>query len=134
MDFPAYSETLLEHFHRPRNVGSLNKGDPSVGTATVGSLAEGEIIKLQIQVGAGDVIQRACFKAYGSCATIAAASLVTEWLQGKTLAAAAMIVDRQITAALALPPLRVQCSVLAAEAIKAAIDDYAAKRPLPGSA
>lgn len=133
MELDAYSDLVLDHFQRPRNVGSLAQGDSSVGTGLVGSVAAGDIIKLQIRVGAEDVIQRACFRAYGSCATIAAASLVTEWLQGKTLVAAGDIANRQIAATLALPPLKIHCSVLAEEAIRAAIDDYMAKKSLPGS-
>ena len=123
----AYSEKVLDHYENPRNVGSLDKSDPNVGTGMVGAPACGDVMKLQIQVGENGVIEDAKFKTYGCGSAIASSSLVTEWLKGKTLAQAQTIKNSDIATELALPPVKIHCSVLAEDAIKSAIKDYQAK-------
>ncbi len=123
----AYSDKLLDHYENPRNVGSLNKDDESVGTGMVGAPACGDVMKLQIKVSAQGVIEDACFKTYGCGSAIASSSLVTEWVKGKTLDQAMTIKNTQIAEELALPPVKIHCSILAEDAIKAAIKDYQAK-------
>jgi nitrogen fixation NifU-like protein len=120
----AYSEKVLDHYENPRNVGSLDKSDPNVGTGMVGAPACGDVMKLQIQVGENGVIEDAKFKTYGCGSAIASSSLVTEWLKGKTLAQAQTIKNSDIATELALPPVKIHCSVLAEDAIKSAIKDY----------
>ena len=124
----AYSEKVLDHYENPRNVGSLDKGDPRVGTGMVGAPACGDVMRLQIQVGADGVIEDARFKTYGCGSAIASSSLLTEWVKGKTLEEALKIKNSEIAAELALPPVKVHCSVLAEDAIKAAIRDYSEKQ------
>ena len=122
----AYSSAVLDHYENPRNVGSLDKNDPSVGTGMVGAPACGDVMKLQIQVEDG-VIKDARFKTYGCGSAIASSSLVTEWVKGKTLDEAATIKNTTIAQELALPPVKIHCSILAEDAIKAAIEDYRSK-------
>lgn len=124
----AYSNKVLDHYENPRNVGSLDKGDSSVGTGMVGAPACGDVMKLQIKVNANGVIEDAKFKTYGCGSAIASSSLLTEWVKGKTLAEAGTIKNTQIAEELALPPVKIHCSVLAEDAIKAAIADYQAKQ------
>lgn len=126
----AYSEKLLDHYENPRNVGSFEKGDASVGTGMVGAPACGDVMKLQIRVGADGRIEDAKFKTYGCGSAIASSSLVTEWVKGKTLDEAMGIKNTQIAEELALPPVKIHCSILAEDAIKAAITDYRAKHPV----
>ena len=123
----SYSKEILDHFENPRNVGSLDKTDNSVGTAIVGAPACGDVMKLQIKVDENGVIQDAKFKTYGCGSAIASSSLVTEWVKGRTLAQAKEIKNGDIAKELSLPPVKIHCSVLAEEAIKSAIDDYKAK-------
>ena len=123
----AYSNKLLDHYENPRNVGALDKNDPSVGTGLVGAPACGDVMKLQIKVGADGVIQDAKFKTYGCGSAIASSSLVTEWVKGKTLDQAMSIKNTQIAEELALPPVKIHCSILAEDAIKAAVLDYKSK-------
>jgi nitrogen fixation NifU-like protein len=120
----AYSEKVLDHYENPRNVGSLDKTSSNVGTGMVGAPACGDVMKLQIQVGEDGVIQDAKFKTYGCGSAIASSSLVTEWLKGKTLDQATAIKNSDIAEELALPPVKIHCSVLAEDAIKSAIADY----------
>jgi nitrogen fixation protein NifU and related proteins len=120
----AYSEKVLDHYENPRNVGSFPKGDPAVGTGMVGAPACGDVMKLQIKVGEDGIIEDAKFKTYGCGSAIASSSLVTEWVKGKTLDAAAEIKNTAIAQELALPPVKIHCSILAEDAIKAAIADY----------
>ncbi len=123
----AYSEKVIDHYENPRNVGSLDKNDESVGTGIVGAPACGDVMKLQIQVRDG-VITDAKFKTYGCGSAIASSSLVTEWVKGMTVEQAMEIKNSQIAEELSLPPVKIHCSVLAEDAIKAAIADYKAKR------
>ena len=123
----AYSEKVLDHYENPRNVGSFDKGDGTVGTGMVGAPACGDVMKLQIKVGADGVIEDAKFKTYGCGSAIASSSLVTEWVKGKTLDEALSIKNTQIAEELALPPVKIHCSILAEDAIKAAVNDYKAK-------
>jgi nitrogen fixation protein NifU and related proteins len=123
----AYSEKVVEHYENPRNVGSFEKGDLSVGTGMVGAPACGDVMKLQIKVGANGIIEDAKFKTYGCGSAIASSSLVTEWVKGKSLDEAMTIKNTQIAEELALPPVKIHCSILAEDAIKAAIDDYRQK-------
>jgi len=120
----AYSDRVLDHYENPRNVGSLNKDDPSVGTGMVGAPACGDVMKLQIKVNDEGIIEDAKFKTYGCGSAIASSSLVTELLKGKTLDDATAIKNSDIAEELALPPVKIHCSVLAEDAIKAAIADY----------
>lgn len=124
----AYSDKVLDHYENPRNVGSLDKGDTSVGTGMVGAPACGDVMKLQIKVNAQGVIEDAKFKTYGCGSAIASSSLLTEWVKGKTLDQASQIKNTQIAEELALPPVKIHCSVLAEDAIKAAISDYQGKQ------
>ena len=121
-----YSEKVLDHYENPRNVGSFPKDQLNVGTGMVGAPACGDVMKLQIQVD-GDIITDAKFKTYGCGSAIASSSLVTEWLKGKTLAEAQTIKNSDIATELALPPVKIHCSVLAEDAIKSAIADYQKK-------
>jgi nitrogen fixation NifU-like protein len=122
----AYSDKVLDHYENPRNVGSFEKGDDDVGTGMVGAPACGDVMKLQIKVVDG-IIQDARFKTYGCGSAIASSSLVTEWVKGRTLDEAATIRNTEIAQELALPPVKIHCSILAEDAIKAAIADYRAK-------
>ena len=122
----AYSEKVLDHYENPRNVGSLEEDD-SVGTGMVGAPACGDVMKLQIKVGDDGIIQDAKFKTYGCGSAIASSSLVTEWVKGKTIDEAAEIKNTQIAEELGLPPVKIHCSVLAEDAIAAAIEDYKGK-------
>ncbi|MSQ80912.1 MAG: Fe-S cluster assembly scaffold IscU [Candidatus Methylopumilus sp.] len=124
----AYSEKVLDHYENPRNVGSLDKDDPHVGTGMVGAPACGDVMKLQIKVSDDGVIEDAKFKTYGCGSAIASSSLVTEWLKGKTLNEAAQIKNSAIAEELALPPVKIHCSVLAEDAIKAAVADFKSKQ------
>ena len=124
----AYSEKVLDHYEHPRNVGSLNKDDAFVGTGMVGAPACGDVMKLQIKVGADGVIEDAKFKTYGCGSAIASSSLVTEWLKGRTIEEAYAIKNSEIAEELALPPVKIHCSVLAEDAIKAAVADIKAKQ------
>lgn len=119
----AYSDKVIDHYENPRNVGSFDKNDPEVGTGMVGAPACGDVMKLQIKVENG-IIRDARFKTYGCGSAIASSSLVTEWVKGKTLDEAQSIKNSDIAEELALPPVKIHCSILAEDAIKAAIDDY----------
>jgi nitrogen fixation NifU-like protein len=123
----AYSDKVLEHYENPRNVGSLDKTSPKVGTGMVGAPACGDVMKLQIEVE-NDIITDAKFKTYGCGSAIASSSLVTEWLKGRTLDQAQTIKNSEIAEELALPPVKIHCSVLAEDAIKSAIADYRKKQ------
>ncbi len=123
----AYSDKVLDHYENPRNVGSFEKDDTSVGTGMVGAPACGDVMKLQIKVGENGVIEDAKFKTYGCGSAIASSSLLTEWVKGKTLEEAGQIKNIEIAEELALPPVKVHCSVLAEDAIKAAISDFQQK-------
>ena len=123
----AYSEKVIDHYENPRNVGAFDKGDATVGTGMVGAPACGDVMKLQIKVNEQGVIEDARFKTYGCGSAIASSSLVTEWVKGKTLDEAAGISNTQIAEELALPPVKIHCSILAEDAIKAAIADYRKK-------
>ena len=123
----AYSEKVVDHYENPRNIGSLDKNDPAVGTGLVGAPACGDVMKLQIKVSADGIIEDAKFKTFGCGSAIASSSLVTEWVKGKSIDEAAQIKNTQIAQHLALPPVKIHCSVLAEDAIKAAVADYKAK-------
>ncbi|MBA1446018.1 MAG: Fe-S cluster assembly scaffold IscU [Chromatiales bacterium] len=123
----AYSDKVLDHYENPRNVGAFDKEEKSVGTGMVGAPACGDVMRLQIKVGDDGVIEDARFKTYGCGSAIASSSLLTEWVKGKTLEEAQQIKNSEIAEELALPPVKVHCSVLAEDAIKAAIQDYAKK-------
>jgi nitrogen fixation NifU-like protein len=124
----AYSDKVIDHYENPRNVGSMDKNDESVGTGLVGAPACGDVMKLQIQVSPEGIIQDAKFKTFGCGSAIASSSLATEWVKGKTLDEAMQIKNTQIVEELNLPPVKIHCSVLAEDAIKAAIADYQKKR------
>ncbi|MBQ5459316.1 MAG: Fe-S cluster assembly scaffold IscU [Rhodocyclaceae bacterium] len=124
----AYSEKVLDHYENPRNVGSFDKSDEHVGTGMVGAPACGDVMKLQIKVNEAGVIEDACFKTYGCGSAIASSSLVTEWVKGKSIEEALAIKNSQIAEELALPPVKIHCSVLAEDAIRAAVDDYRKKQ------
>ncbi len=124
----AYSEKVLEHYENPRNVGSFDKNDPSVATGMVGAPACGDVMKLQLKIDENGMIQDAKFKTYGCGSAIASSSLVTEWVKGKSIEEAAAIKNTDIAEELALPPVKIHCSILAEDAIKAAIDDYKSKQ------
>jgi nitrogen fixation NifU-like protein len=126
----AYSDKVIDHYENPRNVGSFDKGDESVGTGMVGAPACGDVMKLQIRVGADGRIEDARFKTYGCGSAIASSSLITEWVKGKTLEEATTIKNTQIAAELSLPPVKIHCSILAEDAIKAAVADYKKKHPV----
>ena len=123
----AYSDKVIDHYENPRNVGTFDKADTSVGTGMVGAPACGDVMKLQIRVGADGRIEDARFKTYGCGSAIASSSLVTEWVKGKTLDQAASIKNTQIAQELSLPPVKIHCSILAEDAIKAAVEDYKKK-------
>ena len=123
----AYSDKVIDHYENPRNVGSFEKDDPNIGTGMVGAPACGDVMKLQIKVDENGIISDARFKTYGCGSAIASSSLVTEWVKGKTLDQAATIRNTAIATELALPPVKIHCSILAEDAIKAAIEDYKAK-------
>ena len=125
----AYSEKVIDHYENPRNVGSFEKGDDSVGTGMVGAPACGDVMKLQIRVNDQGVIEDAKFKTYGCGSAIASSSLVTEWVKRKTLDQALEIKNSLIAEELALPPVKIHCSILAEDAIKAAVADYKEKHP-----
>jgi nitrogen fixation NifU-like protein len=126
----AYSEKVLDHYENPRNVGSFDKSDAAIGTGMVGAPACGDVMKLQIKVNADGIIEDARFKTYGCGSAIASSSLVTEWVKGKTLDEASSIKNTHIAEELALPPVKIHCSILAEDAIKAAIQDYKDKHSL----
>jgi nitrogen fixation NifU-like protein len=123
----AYSDKVLDHYENPRNVGVLDKSDPKVGTGMVGAPACGDVMKLQIKVNEQGIIEDAKFKTYGCGSAIASSSLLTEWVKGKSIEEAGKIKNTQIAEELALPPVKIHCSVLAEDAIKAAIADYQTK-------
>lgn len=124
----AYSEKVMDHYENPRNVGTFDNDDDSVGTGMVGAPACGDVMRLQIKVSDDGVIEDACFKTYGCGSAIASSSLVTEWVKGKTLDEAAELKNSEIAEELALPPVKIHCSVLAEDAIKAAVTDLKNKR------
>ena len=126
----AYSEKVVDHYENPRNVGSFDKSDTDIGTGMVGAPACGDVMKLQIKVNTEGVITDARFKTYGCGSAIASSSLVTEWVKGRTLDEAAAIKNSEIADELALPPFKIHCSILAEDAIKAAVADYKAKHDL----
>ncbi len=127
----AYSEKVIDHYENPRNVGSFDKDDDTVATGMVGAPACGDVMKLQIKVGPDGIIQDAKFKTYGCGSAIASSSLVTEWVKGKSIDEAGQIKNTQIAEELALPPVKIHCSILAEDAIKAAIADYKSKHAEP---
>ena len=133
----AYSEKLIDHYENPRNIGSLDKNSEDVGTGLVGAPACGDVMKLQIKVNEQGIIEDAKFKTYGCGSAIASSSLVTEWVKGKSVDEAANLKNTQIAEELALPPVKIHCSILAEDAIKAAVDDYRRKHAegaVPGAA
>ena len=130
----AYSDKVLDHYQNPRNVGSLDKNDPNVGTGVVGAPECGDVMKLQIRVDDDGKIVDAKFKTYGCGSAIASSSLATEWLKGTNVDAAAQIKNTQIVEELSLPPVKIHCSVLAEDAIKAAIEDWRSKRAAKSAA
>jgi nitrogen fixation NifU-like protein len=129
----AYSEKVIDHYENPRNVGAFDKADPQVGTGMVGAPACGDVMKLQIKVSPEGVIEDAKFKTYGCGSAIASSSLVTEWVKGRTLDEAMNIRNTEIAEELALPPVKIHCSILAEDAIKAAVEDYR-KKHVPADA
>ena len=124
----AYSNKVIEHYENPRNVGTLDKADPSVGTGLVGAPACGDVMRLQIKVNAAGIIEDAKFKTFGCGSAIASSSLATEWIKGMTVDEAETIKNSQIVEELNLPPVKIHCSVLAEDAIKSAISDYRKKQ------
>jgi len=124
----AYSEKVIDHYENPRNVGSMDKDESNIGTGMVGAPACGDVMRLQIKVSNEGVIEDAKFKTYGCGSAIASSSLLTEWVKGKTLDEAGEIKNTEIAAELELPPVKIHCSVLAEDAIKAAIEDYKSKK------
>ena len=129
----AYSDKVLDHYENPRNVGSLDKNDPTVGTGMVGAPACGDVMKLQIKVNDKGIIEDAKFKTYGCGSAIASSSLLTEWVRGKTVDQAQEIKNSDIAEELALPPVKIHCSVLAEDAIKSALMDYNEKQAAQGT-
>ena len=123
----AYSEKVIDHYENPRNVGSMDKDDPSVATGMVGAPACGDVMKLQLKISDNGIIEDAKFKTYGCGSAIASSSLVTEWVKGKSIDEAGEIKNTAIAEELALPPVKIHCSILAEDAIKAAIEDYKSK-------
>ncbi|USH01883.1 Fe-S cluster assembly scaffold IscU [Grimontia kaedaensis] len=123
----AYSEKVIDHYENPRNVGAFDKNDPNIGSGMVGAPACGDVMKLQIKVNEQGIIEDAKFKTYGCGSAIASSSLVTEWVKGKSLDEAAAIKNAEIAEELELPPVKVHCSILAEDAIKAAVSDYKKK-------
>ena len=128
----AYSDKVLDHYENPRNVGSFDKEDKNVGTGMVGAPACGDVMKLQIKVDDNNIITDACFKTYGCGSAIASSSLLTEWVKGQTLDKVEQIKNSDIAEELALPPVKIHCSVLAEDAIKAALADYRGKQESMG--
>ena len=126
----AYSEKVIDHYENPRNVGKMDAEDPDVGTGMVGAPACGDVMRLQIKVNEAGVIEDAKFKTYGCGSAIASSSLATEWMKGKTLDEAVTMSNTQLAEELALPPVKIHCSVLAEDAIKAAVRDYKQKKGL----
>jgi nitrogen fixation NifU-like protein len=126
----AYSDKVIDHYEHPRNVGSMDKADPNVGTGLVGAPACGDVMKLQLKINDDGIIEDAKFKTFGCGSAIASSSLVTEWVKGKTVDTAAKITNSEIAEELALPPVKIHCSVLAEDAVKAAIYDYKLKKGL----
>lgn len=124
----AYSDKVVDHYENPRNVGSFDQNDPNVGSGMVGAPACGDVMRLQIKVSDDGIIEDAKFKTYGCGSAIASSSLVTEWIKGKSLDEAEAIKNTDIAKELALPPVKIHCSILAEDAIKAAIDDYKSKK------
>jgi nitrogen fixation NifU-like protein len=124
----AYSDKVLEHYENPRNVGTLDKEDPNVGTGLVGAPACGDVMRLQLKISDEGVIEDARFKTFGCGSAIASSSLVTEWVKGKTVDQAMTISNKDVARELSLPPVKIHCSVLAEDAIKAAIEDFKKKR------
>jgi nitrogen fixation NifU-like protein len=124
----AYSDKVIDHYENPRNVGAMDKNDASVGTGLVGAPACGDVMKLQIKVSADGIIEDAKFKTFGCGSAIASSSLITEWVKGKSIEEAGTIKNTQIAEHLSLPPVKIHCSVLAEDAIKAAIEDYKKKK------
>ncbi|WNC71407.1 Fe-S cluster assembly scaffold IscU [Thalassotalea psychrophila] len=124
----AYSEKVIDHYENPRNVGSFDKNDPQIATGMVGAPACGDVMKLQLKIDDNGIIEDAKFKTYGCGSAIASSSLVTEWVKGKSIDEAAEIKNTAIAEELALPPVKIHCSILAEDAIKAAIEDYKAKQ------
>lgn len=124
----AYSEKVIDHYENPRNVGSFDKNDPSVATGMVGAPACGDVMKLQLKIDSNGIIEDAKFKTYGCGSAIASSSLVTEWVKGKSIEQAQALSNTEIAEELALPPVKIHCSILAEDAIKAAIEDYKSKR------
>ena len=124
----AYSDKVLDHYENPRNVGTMEQDDPSVGTGMVGAPACGDVMRLQIKVSDDGIIEEARFKTYGCGSAIASSSLLTEWVKGKTLEEAGQIKNTDLAEELALPPVKIHCSVLAEDAIKAAIEDFRGKK------
>lgn len=129
----AYSDKVIDHAENPRNVGTLDKNDPNVGTGLVGAPACGDVMRLQIKVSAGGIIEEAKFKTFGCGSAIASSSLATEWIKGKSIDEAEKIKNSQIVEELNLPPVKIHCSVLAEDAIKSAIEDYRKKRAAKAS-
>lgn len=123
----AYSSKVVDHYENPRNVGAFDKNDNTIGTGLVGAPACGDVMKLQIKVGKDGIIEDAKFKTFGCGSAIASSSLITEWVKGKTLSEAQAIRNTEVAQALALPPVKIHCSILAEDAVKAAIADYQAK-------
>jgi nitrogen fixation protein NifU and related proteins len=130
----AYSDKLIDHYENPRNVGAFDKNDDHVGTGMVGAPACGDVMKLQIRVNDNGIIEDAVFKTYGCGSAIASSSLVTEWVKGKSLDEAMAIKNTQIAEELALPPVKIHCSILAEDAIKAAVENYREKHGQAGEA
>ncbi len=128
----AYSEKVIEHYENPKNVGTLDKEDPNVGTGLVGAPACGDVMRLQLKISDDGVIQDAKFKTFGCGSAIASSSLVTEWVKGKTVEQAGTISNKEIAKELSLPPVKIHCSVLAEDAIKAAIEDFKKKKAARG--
>lgn len=124
----AYSEKVIDHYENPRNVGGFDKNDPTVATGMVGAPACGDVMKLQLKIGENGIIEDAKFKTYGCGSAIASSSLVTEWVKGKSIDEAVLISNTHIAEELALPPVKIHCSILAEDAIKAAVADYKNKR------
>jgi nitrogen fixation protein NifU and related proteins len=128
----AYSDKVIEHYENPKNVGTLDKEDPNVGTGLVGAPACGDVMRLQLKISDEGVIQDARFKTFGCGSAIASSSLVTEWVKGKTVDQAGTISNKEIAKELSLPPVKIHCSVLAEDAIKAAIEDFKKKKAARG--
>jgi|TARA_Y100000034_G_C6711553_1_gene314344 nitrogen fixation NifU-like protein len=124
----AYSDKVIDHYENPRNVGSFDKNDPNVATGMVGAPACGDVMKLQLKIDDSGVIEDAKFKTYGCGSAIASSSLVTEWVKGKSIDEAQQLTNTEIAEELALPPVKIHCSILAEDAIKAAIEDYKSKK------